>query len=315
MALVLLLAGCGAAKKSSHVVIGLAVPGATYLPIYLASDAGLYAKEGLETELIEFRGGADLIKALASGSVDVGVVSLAEVTMGIDAGQPLKAFYAGFNVPDFAWYAVPPIQSLAQAKQKRFGVTQYGASSDYITRYVLAVNGIDPAKDAQILQSGQPATRLAAMEAGQLDVSIFSGPEKLMAAERGYKQIYSQKNLSDDYPYHVIFAMEPYISAHADTLKSLLRAHVAAVRLAKQDKQRSMESLAKHLQMDSKYAGPTYDDFIGYIYEDGRLPSSKALDLFFDMGIRVGRYKERWPLSKYWTPAFVDTFGEWSKSS
>jgi len=313
----LLSVGCGgtAKREKTHITIGLAVPGATYLPIYLGSDAGLFAKEGLEADLVEFRGGSDLIKAIAAGSVDFGVVSLAEVTMGIDAGQPLKAFYAGFNVPDFDWYAVSPIKSLAEAKGKRFGITLYGSSSDYLTRYVLSVNGIDPTKDAQIVQSGQPAARLAAMQAGQLDVSIFSGPEKLMAAERGYQRIYSQRNLADDYPYHVIFAMQPFLSQNPDTVKRLLRAHVAAVRMARQDKPRSEVSLIRHLHIDPKYVGPTYDSFIQYIYEDGRLPSQKALDLFFDMGVQVGRYKERWPLAKYWTPIYVDTYSQWKPAA
>lgn len=319
------IAGCGGTEKriaasasepeKTHITIGLAVPGATYLPIYLAADAGLFAKEGLDADLVEFRGGSDLIKAIASGSVDFGVVSLAEVTMGIDAGQPLKAFYAGFNVPDFDWYAVSSIQSVAAAKGKRFGITLYGSSSDYLTRYVLSVNGIDATKDAQIIQSGQPATRLAAMQAGQLDVSIFSGPEKLMAAERGYKRIYSQKDLADDYPYHVIFAMQPFLKANPNTVKALLRAHVMAVRLSKLDKPSAEASLIKHLHIDPKYVSRTYDGFIEYIYEDGRLPSQKALDLFFDMGIQVGRYKERWPLAKYWTPIYVDSYSQWKPAS
>ena len=163
--------------------IGLAVPGATYLPLYVAVDAGTFAKQGIQAEVVEFRGGADVIRAVVSGSVDVGVVALAEITAGIDAGQPLKAFYAGFNIPDFDWYGVSSVKSLAGAKGKRIGITQYGSSTDFITRYALMVNGLDPSRDVQIIQAGPPATRLAAMQAGQLDVSIFSTPEKFLAAE------------------------------------------------------------------------------------------------------------------------------------
>jgi NitT/TauT family transport system substrate-binding protein len=289
----------------------LAVPGATYLPLYVAVDQGTFAKQGLQADLVEFRGGSELIKAVVSRSVDVGVVSLAEITSGIDAGQPLKAFYAGFNIPDFDWYGAPSIKSLADARGKRIGITQYGSSTDFITRYALAVNGLNPSKDVQIIQAGPPATRLAAMQAGQLDISIFSTPEKFLAEERGYKLIYSQKQLSDDYPQHLIFATEPFLASHPNTIKALLRGHTLAVRLAKRDKHLAEQSLIKHLQFDPKYAEQTYADVIDRIYEDGHLPSEKSLDVFFDMGIKAGRYTERWPLSRFWTPIYVDSYSQW----
>jgi len=301
----------GTALEKTKLSIGLSVPGATYLPLYVAVDEGTFAKEGIQAEVVEFRGGADVIRAIVSGSIDVGVVALAEITAGIDAGQPLKAFYAGFNIPNFDWYAVPSVRSLAEAKGKRIGITQYGTSTDFVTRYALTVNGLDPSKDVQIIQAGPPATRLAAMQAGQLDISIFSTPEKFRAAERGYKLIYSQKQLSDDYPQHLFFATESFLARHPNSVKALLRGHALAVRLAKQDKQRAQQSLIKHLQIDPKYAELTYTDVIDYIYEDGRLPTEKSLDVFFDMGIRTGRYKERWPLAMFWIPIYVDSFSQW----
>lgn len=316
-----MLAGCGgtpapapstgSALEKPHLTIGLSVPGATYLPLYVAVDEGTFAKQGIQADLVEFRGGADVIRAAVSGSVDVGVVALAEITSGIDAGQPLKAFYAGFNIPNFDWYAVSSVRSLADAKGKRIGITQYGSSTDFITRYALTVHGLDPSKDVQIIQAGPPSTRLAAMQAGQLDISIFSTPEKFLAAERGYNLIYSQKQLSDDYPQHLFFATESFLASHPNTVKALLRGHTLAVRLAKQDKHRAEQSLIKHLQIDPKYVERTYTDVIDYIHEDGRLPGGKSLDVFFDMGIRTGRYKERWPLTKFWIPIYVDSYSQW----
>jgi NitT/TauT family transport system substrate-binding protein len=277
----------------------------------VAADRGTFAKEGIQADIVEFRGGSDLIRAVVSTSVDVGVVSLAEITSGIDAGQPLKAFYAGFNIPDFEWYGVSSIKTLADAKGKRIGITQYGSSTDFITRYALTVNGLDPSKDVQIIQAGPPSTRLAAMQAGQLDISIFSTPEKFLAAEHGYNRIYSQKLLSDDYPQHLFFATESFLAGHPNTVKALLRGHALAVHLAKQDRQAAEQSLIKHLQIDPKYVERTYAEVIDHIYEDGRLPNEKSLDVFFAMGIKAGRYKQRWPLAKFWIPMYVDSYSQW----
>ena len=301
-----------AGLEKTHVTIGVAVPTATYLPLYVAVDEGTFVKQGLQADVVEFRGGSDLIRAIVSESIDVGVVSLAEITSGIDAGQHLKAFYGGFNIPDFDWYGTSSIKSFADAKGKRIGITQYGSSTDFITRYALTVNGLDPSKDVQIIQAGPPATRLAAMQAGQLDISIFATPEKFLAEDHGYKLIYSQKQLSDDYPQHLIFATESFLAGHPNTVKALLRGHTLAVRLAKQDKPRAQQSLIKHLQIDPKYIERTYTEVIDHLYEDGRLPNEKSLEIFFDMGIKAGRYKERWPLTRFWIPIYVDTYSQWT---
>jgi ABC-type nitrate/sulfonate/bicarbonate transport system substrate-binding protein len=321
LAIALSTIGCGrepkgAARDASgleqpQIKAGIISVTATYVPLYLAVDDGFFAKEGLQVDLVPFRGGSDLIKAVVSGSVDVGVVSLAEVTSGIAAGQPLKAFYAGFNVPAFDWYAVPSIASIADAKGKRFGVTQYGSSTDFLTRYALALHGIDPAKDVQIVQGGDSPTRLAAMQAGQIDVNIFAPPDTFVAAERGYTRILRQKDLAPDYPYHVFGAMDAFIAGHPKTIRALLRGFVLGVREARRNRPHAIEALVRRIQMDPKYAGPTYDDLIDYIFEDGRLPSDKALELFFDMGIKAGRFTERWPRERYWTPRFADSYAEW----
>src|SRR5262245_6857869 len=322
LAALAMLAGCsrtpssapatGSVLEKTHLTIGLSVPGATYLPLYVAVDEGTFEKQGIQAEVVEFRGGADVIRAAVSGSIDVGVVALAEITSGIDAGQPLKAFYAGFNIPDFDWYGVSSVRSLEDARGKRIGITQYGSSTDFITRYALTANGLDPSRDVQIIQAGPPSTRLAAMQAGQLDISIFSTPEKFLAAERGYKLIYSQKQMSEDYPQHLFFATESFLASHPNSVKALLRGHTIAVRLAKQDRPRAEQSLIKHLQIDPKYVERTYPDVIDHLYEDGRLPSEKSLDVFFDMGIKAGRYQERWPLAKFWIPIYVDSYSQWT---
>jgi NitT/TauT family transport system substrate-binding protein len=307
--------GAASGLEKPVINIGLVSTTATYLPLYLAVDQGLFAKEGLQVNLLSFRGGSDLIKALVAGSVDVGVVSLWEVTGGINAGQPLKAFYGGFNMPAFDWYAIPSVKTLADAKGKRIGVTQYGSSTDFLTRYALLSNGIDPVKDVHIIQGGDSPTRLAAMQANQIDVNIFAPPDNFIAATRGYHIVLSQKDLAPDYPYHVFTTTESFLSGNPKTLKALLRGHVLGLRLAKQNKELSEKVLGTHVQMDPQYLGPTYDSFIGYLFEDGRLPTAKGLEAFFQMGIKAGRFEAQWPPEKYLVPAYIDTYSQWKPAS
>jgi NitT/TauT family transport system substrate-binding protein len=304
--------GPAAAKpEKSKIVIGIPVTAATFLPLYIAQDKGFLKAEGLDVKVLAFRGGSALTKALIAGNVDIGLTSLAGVNVGIAAKQPLRVFYAGFNMAIFDWYATPKIKSMKDVKGTKWGVSRYGSSTDFLTRYALSTRGLNPKTDVQLIQGGRSGTRLAAQKAGQLDVNIFIAPQTFMAADIGYNRILKQTDLAPDYPFHVYYAKEDFIKSHHNTIIALLRAHVKGVRVAKNDKPEALKALAAHIKMDPKYLGRTYDSFINFIHEDGRLPSEKGLDAFFDMGVKSGTYKSKWPKSRYWTSKYTDSYNEW----
>jgi len=296
--------------EKTDVTIGLPVTTSTFLPIYLAQEEGYFKDEGLNVKIIAFHGGTDLVRAVIAGSVDVGVTALAGVTLGIKAHQPIKVFYGGFDMALFDWYAVKGIKSMADTKGKRFGVSRLGSSTDFLTRYALLKNGVDP-KSVQIIQGGGSIPRLAAMDSGQLDVNILASPEKFIAADKGYNLIYKQSQIAPDYPFHVFFANESLLKKDPNTVRALLRGFVRGVRKAKSDKARSVKLLEERVKLEKKYAARAYDDFIDQIHEDGRLPSKEGMKAFWEIGIMSGDYKEPWPESRYLDPTFIETYNQW----
>lgn len=308
-----LMAGSASAQgkpEKTDITVGLPVTTSTFLPLYLAQEEDMFKQQGLNVKIVAFHGGTDLVRAMIAGSVDVGVTALAGVTLGIAAGQPLKVFYGGFDMAVFDWYAVPSIKSMADTKGKRFGVSRLGSSTDFLTRYALEISGVDP-KSVKIVQGGGSVSRLAAMAAGQLDVNILAPPEKFIAADKGYNLIFRQTQIAPDYPFHVFFATEKFLKSNPNTVKALLRAHVKGIRLAKADKARALKVLEDKVKLDKKYAGRTYDDFIGNIYEDGHLPSDKGMAAFWKIGMMSGQYKEPWPKSRYLDSTFLDSYNQW----
>jgi len=296
--------------EKPNLTIGLPVTTSTFLPLYLAEYQGYFKNEGLNVKIVAFHGGTDMVRGMIAGAVDVGVTSLAGVTVGIKAKQPLRVFYGGFNMTVFDWYAVKSIKSLADAKGKRFGISRIGSSTDLLTRYALKVNGIDP-KSVQIIQGGRSSPRLAAMDSGQIDVNIFAPPETFIAADKGYNRILRQSDIAPDYPFHVFFATQDFIKSNPNTIKAILRSFVRAVRTAKADKKLSEKVLVDKVGIDPKFAARTYDEIIDKIYEDGRLPSDKGMKAFWELGLMSGKYKEAWPKSRYLDTTYLNSYSEW----
>ena len=297
--------------EKAKVTIGLPVHTSTFLPLYMAEEAGFFKEEGLEAEIVAFRGGTEVVRAMVAGAVDIGVGAFAEALVGIESGQPIKVFYAGFNMAVFDWYSVPSIKTLEQAKGARFGITTVGSSTDFLTRYALKSRGIDPRRDVRIVQGGGSGPRMAAMAAGQLEVNIFATPEKFMAADQGYNLLLRQSDLAEDYPFHVFYGKQDFITTNPTTIRAVLRAFVKGVRLAKADKARAVKLLVAKTGIEEKYSTRAYDDFMDKIYEDGRMPSDTGMKAFWDMGIENGTYKEAWAPERYLLPTFMQSFNEW----
>ena len=71
-----------------------------YLPsdhdaaLFVADAQNKYSEKGINTELVQFNNGGDLMTAMASGDVDVGYVGISPVLSSISAGVPVKVISA-----------------------------------------------------------------------------------------------------------------------------------------------------------------------------------------------------------------------------
>lgn len=311
-------AACGSASSGSgggggtSLTLGLPVPDSTFVSAYLAEDQGLFKKEGLNVKLVTFQGGSDLTKAVVSGSVQVGINGLGGIMPAIQQGQPLKVIYGGFNELSYKWYALPSINSIQQAKSKTWGVTKVGSDTDYLTRYLLAKNGINP-DTVNIVGGGASASRIAAMGAGQIQVSVDSNPGDLEMAKKGYHLLASESQFTSTYPDHMIFAKTSYIQHNQATIAKLLSALVKGMQMEKSDPKLAQSEMVKNDKISPSFAPQTYAGFVNGQYPDGRLPNAQAMNTFWQIGIQNKEYKAAIPESKWLDTKWIASYPSWVK--
>jgi NitT/TauT family transport system substrate-binding protein len=298
-------AGSGAGNNTNTITLGLPVAATTLAPVYLADAQNLWAQHQLTVKVVTFKGDAELAKAVLSGDVDVAIGSLAGPLTAEDAGQDVKVFYGGFDMPAFAWYAVPDVHSVAEGKGKSWGVTTLGSSTDLLTRYAAAKAGLNPATDIKIIQGGGSAARLAAMQAGQLQVNIFTEPQTVFAEQAGYRKILDLKDVVDSYPMHVAWSKSSFVDGNADRAKRFVDALSAVMRMTKAQPDVAAQPMAKAVKISVADAKASMNEWIGQLYPDGRLPSAKAMDAFWQMGTQGQMFKSRIPDAKWLDTRFM----------
>lgn len=297
--------GAGGSNNSNTITLGLPVEATTLAAVYLADDTNMWAQHGLTVKVVTFKGDAELARAVLSGSVDVGIGSPAGPLTAVQAGQDAKAFYGGFDMPAFAWYGIPSVHSVADGKGKSWGVTTLGSSTDLLTRYAVARAGLDPNTDIKIVQGGASAPRLAAMQAGQLQANIFSQPDTLYAQQAGYNKILDLKELVDTYPMHVAWAKSGFLNGNPDRAKRFVDTLSAAMTMTKDNPDAAAGPMAKAVKIPLDDAKESMREWIDQLYPDGRMPSAKAMDTFWDMAIQGGEFKSRIPDSQWLDNRFL----------
>jgi len=291
--------------------IGLAGHGIGALPLYVAAERTFH-EEGLNVELVVSGSGSTIAQALAGGSLDVSVSGLSTLINMIEAGLRAKAFYAGFNQADFAWFSGPEVKSWSDLKGRSVGVSSHGDITAFLTRQVLRKHGLEPERDVHLRTTGGSANALAALGAHQVDAAILAPPMKFKAQADGFAQLGAQSTeLAEQWPKVVLVASEQLLETQPNTIRALLRAHVKAIRLAKADREATIDTIMNILKYERHYAELAYDEAIGGYDERGLLPTA-AMPVFWEVAISNGELKERWEESRFLDRRFIDSFDEWA---
>lgn len=295
----------GSSGDDNTITLGLPIQAATLAPVYVASDKGLWKQHNLNVKIVTFKGDSELAKAVLSGDVDIAVSALSGPITSTEAGQDVRVFFGGFNMPAFAWYSVPSVHNVADGKGKNWGVTSIGSATDLLTRFAVARAGLNPDTDIKVVQGGGSAARLAAMKAGQLQANIFTEPQTVQAQQLGYNKILDLKDLVKDYPMHVSWAKGSFVKDNKDQTKRFVDALQAGMKMVKESPETGAQSVAKELKISQQDALASINEEIDNLQPDGRMASDKSLDTYWQMGLQGKVFKKRIPNSDWLDTEFL----------
>jgi NitT/TauT family transport system substrate-binding protein len=296
--------GGGSSNTGGTITLGLPVEATTLTPVYLAEAKNMWAEHGLNVTTVTFKGDAELAKAVLSGDVDVAIGSLTGPLTAAEAGQDVKVFYGGFDMPAFAWYAIPSVHSVAEGEGLNWGVTTLGSSTDLLTRYAATSAGLNPDTDMKIIQGGASAARLAAMQAGQLQVNIFTQPQTVYAEKAGYNKILDLADIVDGYPMHAAWGTS-FVDDDPDRAKRFVDALREAMQMTKDEPDVAAEVMAARLKISVEDAKASMSEWIDQLYPDGRMSSPEAMDAFWKMGLAGKLFEARIPDSEWLDTRFL----------
>jgi NitT/TauT family transport system substrate-binding protein len=250
---------------------------ATQTGFYLAKDAKIFEKHGLEVDPVYVAGGSRVAQAIIAGEFPVALAGGNIVSADL-AGGDIATFGGVVNVPSFYLFVQPSIKSRENLRGKTLGITRFGASTDFTLRFLLKKWGMEPDRDVKILQMGGQPEIFAGMQAGVIHGGILSSPGDFKAKKAGYAMLANFAKVGLDYPTTSLVSTRATIKSDRETVRRFLMAYSEAVDRLFRDKELAIKVIGKWTRtQDRETLESSYEYATNFIERPPHLPY-KAID-------------------------------------
>src|SRR5262245_14346141 len=149
-------------QELKRIKIGYPAISYNQVHIWVAKEAGLFKKYGLDAEIIFFRGGQTATQALVAG--DPPIVNIGTVVQAGLQGHDVVLIASSENAYNYSVVARPGITKIEQLKGKRLGVSGFGSASHNASLILFKKFNLEPNKDVTLVVAGPTTDRLTAVE-------------------------------------------------------------------------------------------------------------------------------------------------------
>jgi len=213
---------CAQTKGLKEVRVPYALGGSTSF-FWVAHRSGSFEKHGVKVLPIFMRGGREAVQALISRDVSLMQQgSSGVITAWVQGAKDLVVIGATGNKLDYVLVSTPAIKKPTDLKGKKIGISQLGASTDFIARLAIRQLGLSE-KDVALISLGAQGERWAALAGGHVDASVFQPPVTLRARKAGMPIWLDFSKTDYEYVVAGPVTTRSFIKAERDTVMNFMR--------------------------------------------------------------------------------------------
>lgn len=268
------------AQELKKIKIGYPAISYNQIHIWVAKDAGLFKKHGLDAEIVFFRGGQMATQALVAG--DPPIVNIGTVVQAGLQGHDVVLIASSENAYNYSVVARPGIAKIEQLKGKRLGVSGFGSASYNASLILLKKFNLEPNQDVALVVAGPTSDRLSAVEAGRIDATVLTPSELPRARKQGLVEVYDMLDLGIEVQGNGFATSRSYIKSQRDTVLSALKGYVEAIYYINRHRDETRKIVAKYLRLsDPAVLDATYTAFVKTVSKRP-YPTLKGIQFMLD---------------------------------
>jgi len=218
---------------------------------WIAKEAKLYEKYGLEAELVLLHGSGQSAQAIIGNSILGAPCTLTTVMSADLSGADLVTVAHTVAGVQSKLLVRPEIKKPEDLRGKRVAVSGFGSLGDFLERYIMKKYGLEPGRDIILLSVGTQPDRIQALINGVVDAADLSYPADVQAERKGYRVLWDAKQ-EVAYPSMSVVTRRKWVTEDRDTVMRMVKAHVEGIHLLKTNKEFALKVLSKYLKTNDR---------------------------------------------------------------
>ena len=231
--------------------------------IWVAKDAHLFEKYGLDATVIYISGSVRGIQAILAGDIPIGEGGGPGLTSARLAGGDVVAIAGNINVLPYYLVAQPSIKKPEDLKGKIGGNHIAGTTAEFALRVGLKKLGLNPAKDVNLRVIGGSIERMVALQKGIVNFTVVTEAGKVMAEKLGYPMIVDMAALEIPFPQNGVYTSTRFIREQPDIVRRYMRAYVEAIHFFKTRKEESIKIMQKYSRVNER--NPVEESWVWHV--------------------------------------------------
>jgi NitT/TauT family transport system substrate-binding protein len=306
-AAVMLAQGALPAAAEEALKVGKSVPQAFgFTPLNVGVEKGLFQKNGVAVEIVDFGGAPRLAQGLISNAVDMGLGSGPDMA-NIVKGATIKAVGAAAGAPMELTITVGTasnINTIADLKGRGVAVSQVGSLTGWLVSTLSASQGWG--RDGIKLVLMNPMSQvLASLISNQVDGITVDLSTALKLQNDGHgKMLVKFGDHIKDFHLYVIFATDDLIAKRPQAIRDFLKGWYETIAWMKANKTEAVAIAAKVQNVDPAIVAGTYDLMMPVFSTDGHF-NDKALATLARSFVELGLLDKEPDMKTLYTEAFL----------
>ena len=241
-----LLSADAGAQELKKIKIGYPAISYNQIHIWIAKDAGIYRKHGLDAEVIFFRGGQMATQALVAG--DPPIVNIGTVVQAGLQGHDVVLIASSESSYNYSVVARPGISQVEQLKGKRLGVSGFGSASHNASLILLKKFNLEVNKDVSLVVAGPTMERLSAVDSGRIEATILTPSELPRARRQGLVEVYDMLELGIEVQGNGFATSRGFIRSQRETVLGALRSYVEAIHFINKNRDEAKRIAGRYMR-------------------------------------------------------------------
>jgi NitT/TauT family transport system substrate-binding protein len=283
--------------------------GLNCLPWFVAKDARIFEKHGVDVDPVFIGASSALFQAMLSGAAEMaGSGGPSVISNILKAGDIIQVTAM---VPRFTQSIIvkPEIKKIEDMAGKKIGVSRLGTVTHFALQTALDGYGV---KGVTILQMGGQPEAAAGLLRGSVDGAVFSPPYNFQLKKQGYNEIVSPNDLQKltEFITNGIVARRSVVEKDKDALIRVIKSTAEAIKVIQTDKELTKKVITKWMPMkDAELLEQVYRFSTENFAKEGYVPEGALRGMIKQMvqsNLVDAKTAANTPLTAYYDNRYVD---------